>query len=289
MAKHIDAIITSGMGVPETVEGIDSLDLRYGGQSGRHARIGGFGVDGVFEEWQSNFNYVRRNVFPILMSYPKMFDDLPNSEYLIESLKSLIETRLVTIDGLNSKLSVEFGEATLGNTQEVIQHVTNVKRERSQITTTIQETAGCAVERFLTFMIQHGYMHEDLKMALYSNYITEAMLLTPDYTTFSVLFIEPDILQRTVTRAWLSVNCMFDNAGEIVGKKTQDMAGELVEHSIGITSLTMYNPSVRALAQDIYDNMQNIRVAPDETIALPLDEIEPEITDANFGYDRDPE
>ena len=82
-----------------------ALDLIYGGQNGAMSKIGQVGPDGKnYEEWINNHAYIRKNVIPVVLKYPKFFDLMPDSQKWIDTFVTLMELHPLSIDGLTSGL-----------------------------------------------------------------------------------------------------------------------------------------------------------------------------------------
>lgn len=293
MAAHTSAALTSD----ETYESafdVESaplgLDLRYGGQAGRLPAFGGYGDIGRFEEWQSAKPYLRRNVIVKLLTYPKAFDHLPNPDLLIFTLQALMERHIQTLDGLNSKLTVSFTETAMGTSNEVFQEVSNVVRERSSLSITVPEKEGRMVQRFIEFIIKTCYMDPDLKYPRITHFLPEdygdSLLYLPEMKTFSFMAIEPDILHRRATNAWLCMNCMFDNGGDNIGRKNQNNEGETVEHSIGLSSITLNNDIILAQADQMLQDMDLSCCTFSDSFVSPIENIDEKIIESSQAWEE---
>lgn len=266
------------------------LDLRYGGQAGRLPAFGGFDDVGRFEEWQSAKPYLRRNIIIKLLTYPKAFDYLPNSDLLTHTLQALMERQILTLDGLNSKLTVNFVEQAMGTSNEMFQEVANVTRERSSLSFTVGEKEGRMVQRFIEFIIKMCYMDPDLKYPRITNYLDDeyddSALYLPEMKTFSFMAIEPDILHRRATNAWLCMNCMFDNGGDNIGRKNQNNEGELVEHSIGLSSITLNNEIILAQADEIMKELSLSTYEFTDSFISPIEGIDPKLEGTGKAWEE---
>jgi hypothetical protein len=65
------------------------------------------GIAPQLNQYISNQSYVSRNLICILIEAPLGFKDLPNPEYWIETLRSLVELHAVSIEGLDQTLNVQ--------------------------------------------------------------------------------------------------------------------------------------------------------------------------------------
>lgn len=268
-------------------------DLSFGGQGGIAPNIGTVGADGKNADiWISNQAYVKRNIIPVVLKYPKFFDYMGDSkDKLIASYKALIELHPLTIDGLTSGLTVEFDEHAVGGSGEMQEEITNVTRARSTPSFTYKEKAGKSIQKFVDFIIRYGYMDPDTKQPLVAATLPDAAkkgIYSPDFYTGSVLFIEPDILQHNAIDAWLSVNMMFKGNGDRTGKRDIHSPGEAPELTLESTAITLNNDVVIKLADKTLKAMTTIGFNPNEQTVLPINETVSELTDAKVGFNDVP-
>ncbi len=266
-----------------------AANLKYGGQNGITNQIGFVDDDGKnYDSWISNQAYVKRNIIPVVLKYPKFFDFLTSKDKLIESYKALIELHPLSIDGLSSGLTVEFDEHAVGGAGEMQEEIINVTRARSTPSFTFKEKAGKSIQKFVDFIIRYGYMDPDTKQPLVAQHMTDydatKELYSPDFYTGSVLFIEPDVLQKSVVDAWLCVNMAFKGNGDRTGKRDVRAAGEAPEITLESTAITLNNEAVLTMASEILDAMTIIDTLPDK-MDLPITEIDSGVADADTGFD----
>lgn len=267
------------------------LDLSNGGQNGYMAQIGVVGKDSKhYDAWISNQAYVKRNIIPVVLSYPKFFDFLADKEKFISSYKALIELHPLTIDGLSSGLTVEVDEHAVGGAGEMQEEITNVTRTRSTLSFTFKEKAGKTITKFLDFVIRYGYMDPDAKKPLVTQFIDDmdkiGGMYTPDYYTGTVIFIEPDALHKEVVDAWLCTNMFFKSNGERTGKRDIHTAGEAPELTIESSAITMNNEAVLNLATDILAKLTIINDVPDTDMATPTTEVDATLAKETTGYNQ---
>lgn len=271
MGAYADSILASNTAYSGHTP---AMALEYGGQHGHMARIGLLGPNGQpFDEWINNAAYVKRNVIPIVISYPRFFDFMPEKLRFIRAYKALLEIHPLTIDGLASGLTVETDEHPVGGAGEMQEEVTNVTRARSQLSFTFKEKMGKSVQKFLDYYIRFGIMDPDTKRPLVSRYLSTISqiggMYTPDFYTGSMIFIEPDITHKQVVDAWLCVNMFPKSNGDRTGKRDIRSAGEIPEYSIEFTSLTMNNEAVLRLADSILPTLTVLNKIPDLDLYLP--------------------
>ena len=271
MARLVDAIIGNaayGNGNPSAM-----LNIGYGGQ---------FGWAPNMAEWISNQAYVQRNIFAVLVEYPKFFDSMPNSTMFVQALKSLIETKPIRIEGLQSGITVEKATHAVGGAGEMQEEVVNSTRARSIPVHTYQDQYGRPIQNFLEFYIQYGMMDPETKSALAATVsgIKPADWLADMYT-FTVLYFEPDISMTQVNKAWLTTNMCPESNGDLTGKRDLTSAlGLGAELSITFGGITQHGSGVKAFAQN-YLTAMNLTNANPSLAASFVQAIDPAVTAAN--------
>jgi len=271
---------------------IASLDIHKGGQWGLLPRLGGVNNDTAIHEWMHEQAYQKRDVIPVVLQVPRMFDLLPNSKEWKTAVKSLLEVHAKTIDGLNSSLTVDVNEHELGLSGATFKEVADVKREATSVTITIDERMGIPFEILLDTWVRYGLMDPDLKAPLITRIIDAANLppaWTADWYTVTALFIEPDVLYRQVVRAWLVSNLFPTSVPDLIGKKDKRSGRELKEMSIelGGFAIPSTNKRVRQLAQSVLTNLA-LWTRDSEDILLPADKVDPTLnspTDNDVNYE----
>ena len=267
-----------------------TMNLNYGAQGGFLPRLGGEKNGQMYEEWVSNAAHVTKNVIPVALTYPKIFDYFPQKESWIGAYKAIMEAHPLTIDGLSSGLTAEFAEHRVGRGGEMQEEYTKISRARTQLSMTFEEKLGKGIQKFFNYWMRYGMEDPDTGHALASNFINinEAKFLyTPDWYTGSCLYIEPDATNRYAHDAWLCVNLAPKSDGERTGKRDLGSAGELKEHSIEFTSITMHGDSlaVMDLANKIIKQLNILRKIPDEHIIPPVSGIDPKFAAIHNGFD----
>lgn len=268
-------------------------NLVYGGQFGQHHRVGMLGEDGrPYAEYLNSAGYIKQNLIPFLLDYPKGFDYFKNPDLMIATLKTLIEVRSKTIDGFNAKLTVNTGEQQIGRAgSETIEDVLRVTREKSTPTHTIPETIGFGVNMYLDAYIRVLLGDPDIGQPLLFNMMDESEIpdvYTPDYFSFCVCYVEPDIQHRKAINAWLLLGGFPKGTGEWTGKRDIQSDPEAnPEHSIEIAGLVLPPlPAVKDLGDRLLQNLTILRKMPHETMSLPTDGADPKVEDIGAGYNR---
>lgn len=271
--------------------GAPTLNLEYGGQMGFMTRIGTVGNDGrSYEEWISNQAYIRRNVIPILLTYPRFFDYMPETAAIwIRTLKAIMEQHPLKIDGLKQGITVETDNHPVGAAGEIQEEYTKVTREPSTPSFTWQEKAGEGITRFWEWYITYGMMDPDTTIANVKNYVSlndYKGLYTPDFYTFSMMFIEPDALGKVPNRAWLCCNMFPKGSLNVEGSRDIKAAGEMREVSMEFSQLGCPpNVALMTMAKRLLGAMNSLKKVPLQDFVLPVTDINSSVAAQNTGID----
>jgi len=255
---------------------LPTLDLRYGGQWGYLPKIGGVRDGKAIHSYMYNQRYIRRDIIPVVLQTPRVFDLLPNSKAWHASYKAMWERHARVIEGLNSSLTVESGETETGLEGAKFKEPTNVTREETNVSITLDEKYGIPFEILIDTNIRYGFMDPDTKAPLLTTLPggENIDVHTPEWWTSTILFIEPDVLQRKPIHAWLVSNLYPTSLPDIIGKKDKKAAKEMKEMTIefGGLALPPTNVNVMNLAKTILDSLKLYTLTPDK-ILLPADTI----------------
>lgn len=252
------------------------LDATFGGQMGYAPVLG---------EWVSNAAYVRRNLICVLLEAPRFFQQMPDSQKWVDTLKSLVELHPRSIEGLNGGLTLEFDEHPVGGAGEVQEEVIDSKRERSAPVFTFVEKYGMPIQTFLYQWITYGIMDPDTKFAL-ANTLTGGNLaedMLPDQYTASMLFMEPDPQHKRVVKSWVVTNMMPKGTGEIIGRRELTAAGEVSNLSVEFTGIAQFNLGTNIFAQSILDKIVMANANPYLRPSF-VSAIDPKVEASSKGY-----
>lgn len=251
------------------------VDLRYGGQMGWAPEM---------SEWVSNQSYIRRNLICLLIESPTGFQDLPDPDYWVATLRSLVELHAVRITGLNATLTAEFAETPVGGAGQMQEDVTDVKETRSTPTFTWNEKYGMPVARFLRGWMTYLMMDPNSKFA---NINTLAGKNVPDMlsdrTSATMLFMEPDATHKRVVKAWLCTNMMPKTTGDITGQRDLTAGGEASNYDVEFTCIASYGPGISAFAQRLLNGI-NITGANPYNRNAWVDGIHADVSRQRKGY-----
>jgi hypothetical protein len=290
MARLTEAILGQDIAYAQGRQN-SMLDLRYGGQLGYAPQL---------NQIISNQPYISRPLIALLIEAPLGFNDLPNPQHWIETLRSLIELRAVKISGLTSAVEVVVEDtAPVGGAGEMHQDFTNVTRERSTPQFTWQEAYGLPVKSFLEGWVSNLMMDANSKVANVSTLKEvgqrpNAMLA--DYYGMTVAFIEPDPTHTKVVKSWLCTN-MFPSGrlGTVEGTRDLTQAGQALQYDITFTAITQVGMGVDYYCQQLLANINIMGANPLSRKAFTqydtnnggLGEgalVEARLHDAAFGY-----
>lgn len=289
MARITDSILEGTKAYDRYSE---TIDLRHGGMQGPLPRIGSVDTSGNYvDEWVGNQDYVSNNSIPIVIRTPGFFDLLPDSDKWIETFKALIELHPQAITGLNSGLTVEVSETTIGGGGESQASYTDVKRTPSALNIVWKEKAGKAIGKFFDTFIRYGMMDPDLKKPLVASLVTDwtkiGGIYTPDFYTATILFIEPDVTQHYVVDAWMVTNAFPKGNGERTGGRDMKTAGEGKDISIDWAGITLANEGTFVLARDILGRLTSLQSAiSEQDITLPANDIDTNVNSKDVGFNE---
>jgi len=207
--------------------------------------------------WVSKTGYVRRNIIPIVLRAPEGFRYLPKPNDWYAAVRAVFETHPISIEGLNSTLTVSVSETPYGGAGEQFQDPTNVTRERTSLSFTIPDLAGAPVNALLETWIQYLIMDPETKTALVNTFTPEQRPtdMLADIYSMDMLFIEPDPQQAKVIRSWIVYNMFPLSGGEVIGRRdiTTDM--ESVRYNIPMAGIAQIGNGVNSFAQDVLNGM----------------------------------
>jgi len=269
------------------------LNLKYGSQQGYMPVLGARMPDGkTYGEWINNAAYLSRNLIPYVLEVPKFFEFFDNPQDWTETFISIFEVHPEVIDGLDATLTVEKDQHNIGGGGQVQHEITNVKRPEAAVKYTLREKDGKPINRFLDMYIRYGIMDPDVKKPLVTLLpkFKRGILYTPDYYTFSTLFVEPDITQTRVVEAYLVINQSPNTAGTVTSKRDLSTGAEMVTYDIETGGILVYTQAVRELGQLMLDRTSALSINPDKVVA-PVDQtnLQAAVQDSKFNFNEDAE
>ena len=220
--------------------GDTTLDLRYGGNYGYSPRI---------DQWLNNKAYIPRDLVPLVITSPRMFELDGNGPQWTQTLKAFIELHCKKIEGYKATLTVNTASQQVRD--EVQQDPTRGVRDRSDPVFSAVEKEGNPIQKFLEWWITYGILDPDSGRILASSLPKAPSDWLADWYTMSLLVFDPDTMFRHVRRAWVSVNMFPLTTGDIIGEKDPDNDKSILELSIGFSALTVTNEGTRQFAERI--------------------------------------
>jgi hypothetical protein len=242
-----------------------TTNLKYGGMFGYTPRLGFDGATGG-KQWLAAQPYVSRNIIPILVEAPLFFKALDSNQGkgYYEALKSLVELHPKSITGLKWGYNVESIETPIGDGTEKFHVPSKVTGTASEPSFTWDEKEGKPIQNFLDIWIRYGISDPRVTQALVTTLPGFASLMKDGnhkvydatFYTMTMLFIEPDRLNKYVSHAWLVSNMYPNTTGEHEGKRDLSAAGESKEVSVTFTGFSSTDHHVVAFAQKMLESLR---------------------------------
>lgn len=266
----------------------DSFTQRTHGPVTNMAIPGQEGYIPNYEYWHAAAEYVRPPVIPFLMEAPDAFQILDNPERLVATLKALMEVHARTIQGLDQSLEVEFSTTPFGGAGEQMETVAKVKRAQSQPQYDWVERIGKPITKFWNYYILNILGNPDSNVpAAVSRGQQKPYGMYPDFTAFTMMFVQADRTQRWVDHAWLCSNMMPKSGAKIEGSRDITETPQGVTVSIAFTCLQQVGAGVDALAQTMLDQANQTGLDPNNRRAW-LRSIEADVKSrTDSGYTND--
>lgn len=293
-ARILDSIFQEGQ---VNAGATPTLDLAKGGMNGAAPSYGyrDPASGKHYGEWISATPYVRENVIPVVLTYPKFLDFVPDKEKWISALKTAMEVEAQSIDGLKSTLNIDFDEYATGGAGDQFSVPVNVKMEQSTPSFTFKERMGRPFTKLFNFWIEYGIMDSYTKRAKVLRYMRDANgnesdgshfggLYTPEFYSMTMLFIEPTPQFTNVEKAWLCFNMIPKNSGAVEGKRDLTANKETLEVSVEFTAITLANDAVLNLARSIMPRLTSLYMIPDYEMTLPVAGLDSALKDAKGSH-----
>jgi len=230
------------------------LDPRFGGQHGTAVDL---------SQLVSSTKYRRNHTRHMVMEAPLGFSQLPNSEFYLAALKSLVELHAISWEGFNSGLTVATTESTVGGAGEILETPTNVTRERTNPQCTVVDLYGRPFQNMLHDWITYLIMDPETKTPMI-NTVSGVPVgpMTLDMYSMTILSWEPDPTNTQVSKAWLTAGMYPKGTNDILGKRDLTNGMEHLEISIQWTGVTQTGRGVELLAQTVMNNISQLNANP---------------------------
>lgn len=250
------------------------LDLQNGGQMGYAPDL---------TQWVSSQAYVRKNIIAILVEAPKGFQNLPNPDYWIGTLRALVELHAMSIEGLQAGLEVDTAENAVGGAGQMFEDFVDVKQARSQPVFRWTEKYGMSVANFLYGWITNLMMDPATKFANVATLSNKPTDMLADMYSMTCAFIEPDPTHTKVVKSWLVTNMYPKSTGEIIGRRDLTAASEPTSYDVNFTGIAQYGLGVDAFCQTLLTGI-NITGANPYLQQAFVSQIDAAVSSTSTGY-----
>lgn len=250
------------------------VDPKYGGQNGAAPNLA---------QWVSSSKYRPQQARVVLWEAPRGFASMPNGDYYINTLKAMFELHTRRWSGFSSTLEVSASEVAVGGANEMFQTPNKVTRNRTNITSEIDDLYGRPFQNFLEDWIFYLIGDPDTQTPMIN---TIADVKVPDMLAdmygCTILTYLPDPTNTKVDKAWLSTNVFPMSAGENNGERDLTSAREAEALSITWSGVTQTGRGVEMLAQAVMDSMSLTNANPMMRKAF-ADQIDPNVASVKQG------
>lgn len=244
----------------------------------------GMGAAPEFKYFHAAADYTRRPCIAFVLEFPAAFKDTDNPEKWQEGAKALFELHPRSITGIDWTLEIEHVENPFGASGEMMQTLAKVRRSRSTPQFEWVEKLGMPVARYWNNFVMYFMGHPDDNVAgiIGKGGITPAATY-PDYSTFTLCFVEPDPTERYAQNVVLMMNMQPTGQGPRM-EMGRDITAtpESVTHSLTFTGIQQIGRGVDRLGQMLLDRAN--RVGLDLNNRSPfIDDVEADVAARN-GY-----
>ncbi|MCP4394475.1 MAG: hypothetical protein GY804_09460 [Alphaproteobacteria bacterium] len=190
-------------------------------------------------------------VLPIVIHAPKMYDPFPA---LQQAIKEIIETRIVTISGVDLEYTVEVASRIAGNDGQNFETPTQTKRSPVAPVFTANEVSGNPIYKLFT-QWQHDIQHPDSNISF--SRFKEPPPFVPSSYGMSILLIQPDPTHRPerIVETTFITN-MFPKTLGPLGMEKQTGVGTTKERPITFSGLIQNDEAIRELGRTILTELQ---------------------------------
>lgn len=254
------------------------IDLSVGGQ---------FGYQPDLRVYQSNTGYMPQNIIPFLMVPPRGFRYLPDPAKATSILKQLIETQSKSITGIRRGKNVTYSERQLDGSGRMMRDVQDVVDEISTPTHAYDDRYGGAISGFWNFyidMLMPNSVTKQPGIMNFTNNPPEEWLV--DNWSFTVLYVEPDVLRRGVVDAVMVTNMAPTTSGIIETQRDHTSPQDIPEVSIELNGIPERNLGVYNLAQQKLSELSYVNAGPLQRPAF-IDRVDASVQADPNGYRED--
>lgn len=234
-----------------------SADPTVGGQHGYMAEFG---------QMNNSTPYIPQNVVARLIAAPRAFDLYQgNAEKLYSILKSIVELHPVTINGLDSTVTLDTASVPFGHSGQELHVAARASRARSTPQHEYNDVGQRSIANFLEWWATELFMDPDTQMPniLTRGFNLPSGSLTIAFRTATVLYFEPDPTWTRPVNAWLCAN-WFPTSGlpSRQGKRDQQSSLSPLNFTLETQPITDSGNGALTLAQKMMDEMLLTRDHP---------------------------
>lgn len=265
----------------------EATSVLIGGQHGFLPQLGSTVEGASYEDYLHEAGYVRQDVIPYVLTTPKFMEFMPNPGMLARTVKAMMEVHAITIEGIDTSITAETFTGNLGYANADFTEHARTVMAKSSIKIKLKERLGNPWEKLFHMWITYG------KGDVVTNVPLVNRILTPEqavkfqrtaWSTFSTLFVEPDVLMRKPVHVFLAMN-LCPTTVNVVGSKdkTRSLEAEYIEQELGGFIIDgNSNRRVMELGRLYLENSKLYELDP-ENLVLPETEIASGLSDTLDG------
>lgn len=260
------AIVQRGLPSAPHLKGLQAPveDPRYGGQ---------FGWANDISEYLSQTPYTSGQIIPIVMRSPSGLKLLGDDGITEAAFKSLIEVGSHRIEGLRRSLQPSVNQYEVGGSGTEFHYHSDVKEEQSEVTHVMYDRNNGCVSRLWEFFYKTFIMDPKTKTPMIVTMGHRPDKILPDFYSWVILYIEPDITQTRAVDAYMIVNMSPKTMPTVEGRRDLTAGREVREISISWTGMQDTSFGTLAIAQMILDRITYTGANPQMQPA-PLEDID---------------
>lgn len=241
------------------------------------------------ENWSSMQYRTPRNLIPIVLEVPMLFNFLPGSAKYIAAIRAMYEQHATNISGLVHGSEMETDEVEIGGTGEFMEAPTDIKGMRSSLSVSWRSLRGDPYKRLRNVWLAAGVMDSRTKFPLISKYIANeadrknAIMTLPWYTA-TIAFIEPSVDGNSCEYCWIGSNIMPKQDGTTEGIRDLSSGQSIPEESIDHTGFFECTDQTRVVGSELLEIITSTSINPNDRKAH-IEEIAANVAArVNTGY-----
>ena len=239
-------------------------DPRYGAQYGWSTDI---------QNYLSQTPYTSGQVFYVMLRGPEGYALLNDGGIMMGTLKSLLELGSHRIEGLRRSLQPSVNQYEIGGAGHEFHYHSDVKEDQSEVTHVMYDRNNGCVSRLWEFFYKTFIMDPKTKTPMIVTMGHRPDKILPDFYSWVILYIEPDITQTRAVDAYMIVNMSPKTMPTVEGRRDLTAGREVREISITWTGMQDTSFGTLAIAQMILDRITYTGANPQMQPA-PLEDID---------------